>query len=108
MTASKRDRRVTIERRAAGAPDAYGKLAPAWEPVCTAWAEVKEIATRERLRAAQVLGARAATVTILHREGLDAAMRVRFGGATWRIVGLAEVGRRQALQLTVEALEAKQ
>jgi SPP1 family predicted phage head-tail adaptor len=107
VTASKRDRRVTVERRATGAPDAYGKPAPTWEPVCTVWAEVQEVVARERLRAAQVLGARSATITILFREDLDAAMRVRHAGAVWRIVGLAEVGRRKALQLTVEALEAK-
>ena len=100
--AGARNRFIFIERRDALAVDEFGKKV-GWSRVCGVWAEVLEATARERNVAQGTLPVRAATVTMLYREGITAAMRVvRQDGTAWNITGLCELGFRRELQMTIE------
>jgi len=108
MEAGRRNRRITIQRKAAAPLDQYGHPTPgreAWEDVATVWAEVLETTARERLVSAQVVAARAATVRILYRPDVDSHMRVLYKGMRWAIKSVTELGFREALEMTIEAVE---
>ncbi|WP_373047182.1 phage head closure protein [Vulgatibacter sp.] len=109
IAAGRLDRRIVIERSAETELDEYGHPKPGagarWVEHAAVWAEVKETAARERTASPQVLAKRAATITIRWRSDVTTHMRVAYGGSHWNIRGLAEIGRREGLQLAVEAIE---
>lgn len=104
MRAGRLDRRITIERPASTI-DPEGAEVPGWATHATVWAEVHMVAAKERLGAPQTLGVRTAKIRIRHRSDLGPEMRIRYGGAVWGIDGIAELGRREALEILATAIE---
>ncbi len=108
MRAGQLDKRVTIARRdPAAGRDAYGKPIPGTVAIATVWANVADVTARDRVAAPQVMGVRSARVTIRWRAGVESDHVLLFDGRVWAIRGIANLGRREWIQLTVEAVEVR-
>lgn len=105
MRAGRLDRQITIERPASHI-DANGAEVSGWVEHCRPWAEVLEILAKERLAAPQTMGVRTAKIRIRYRSDIDSTMRIRHNGMWWGINGIAELGRREALEITATAQAA--
>lgn len=98
------DRRITLQREQetqtpSGAP------VREWVDVATVWASMRQMPGRERWQAPQALAVRTATWRIRWRSDVQETWRFLFRGEVWRIDGLAEIGRREGLEITATALE---
>lgn len=102
MRAGRMDRRITIERRA-DVQDAAGEPVPGWDLVAERWAQKRDVRGRERFAAEQEIGEETAVFVIRWLAGIDSSMRIRHDGKVYGIVGLAEIGRREGLEITATA-----
>ena len=108
MQAGKFDRRITIERFAAGSPavDAFGGESGAWGALATVWAQRTPVSDGEKWRAQEV--AAAITERFLIRwsstvSGVSAKDRISYNSRLYDISGVKEVGRRQYIEITAAA-----
>lgn len=76
--------RVTLQS-AAETPDGGGGFTTAWSDVATVWAAIEPLKGTERLRAEQLENPVTHRVTIRHRAGVTAKMRVAFGARVFNI-----------------------
>jgi len=72
------NRRITIQRRQAG-QDGYGQRLAGWDNVITCWAAITPLSGRELITAQAVQAETTHEITIRHRPGIVAAMRVLYG-----------------------------
>ncbi len=95
------DRRVVI-RRAAAVRDQYGQQIKTWSDAATVWAAIEWIKDGERWRAGERGVDVAARLTLRWKAGVVASQdRVVIDGDEYEVVGLKEIGRRRALEVTV-------
>lgn len=93
------DRRITIEQLVETQDD-VGQPIQTWTERATVWAGRRDIRGRERFMAAQELAERSATWVIRFRDDVRATDRlIDDTGAAWDIEAVAELGRRQWLEL---------
>ena len=104
LPAGKRDRRVVIQA-ATQTQNSFGEPVESWSTVTTVWAEVRPISGQMRFTAARELSTEAALFRILYLSTLTERHRLSYNGKAWKIVGLAEIGRRQGWEITAEATE---
>jgi SPP1 family predicted phage head-tail adaptor len=98
MRAGRLDRRVTLQQRTL-AQDAQGQQIETWTDVDTVWASKRDLRGREFF-AAEATNAEASTVfEIRYRADVTVLNRLVYAGVTHRIIQVAEIGRRQGLQL---------
>lgn len=106
MNAGRLDRQVIFER-----PDPHvdgsGAEVPGWIEHAEVWAEVMPIIAKERIAAPQTMGVRTAKIRIRWRKDITSDMRIRHDGAWWSIDGIAELGRREALEILATAIEGQ-
>jgi len=98
------DRTITIQRPVADT-SFDGSGSGTWEDVATVRANVKDmtIARAERMAEVVNIASRPATILIRHRDGITADMRIIYGDRVMQIIsGPAEIGRREALQMTAQ------
>ena len=104
MRAGKMDRRIVIERYIE-TQDASGQPVRSYEPqepVATVWAEYVPARGGEALAANQAQVASLGGVfRIRWMAGLDETMQVIHEGEVWGIDAIAEIGRREGLELQV-------
>ena len=86
--------------------DEYGAEIPAWVVVAEVWAKVTPVFASERNAAPQTMPVEQATVLLNWRTDITAAWRIRYRDKDWQITGIAPVGRDEALQLTMQIVEA--
>ncbi len=105
LDAGRMDRRITIQRIAATAPDGHGGTRETWGDLVTVWAEVKPISDGERWRAEQSQVAATATHRFRIRWGLGVTPldRIRFEGREFEISGVKEIGLRVGQEITAVA-----
>lgn len=105
LEAGKLDRRITIER-ATIARDEFNEAEKMWSPLATVWAEKLEVSDAERV-AAQEVGAELTTRFRIRYSSLTADIspldRCTYGGRTYQITGVKELGRREGVELTTTA-----
>ena len=102
LNAGQFDRRVIIESSTAGRSTATGAEVLTWATFATVWARVVESATAsdEGMTEGVSTYARPTRVTIRYRSDISPKMRINLGsGRLLQIIGTAEVGRREALQM---------
>lgn len=101
LQAGQLDRQVTIQRRAETRETALGSVQVTWPVLATVWAQVVESSTAsdEAMRAGVQTFARPSKVRIRWRSDIDTTMRINHGGQLLQILGIAELGRRQGLEL---------
>lgn len=102
IAAGKLDRRVTIEQPSVAA-DAYGGQVTTWTTFKVAWAEVRPIRGAERFEAMAQRAARFEVFRIRYLSGVTPKMRIVWDGRVYNIRNIAEVGRREGLDLMAEA-----
>ena len=89
MQAGPLSSRIAIQRKTAAA-DAWGTPEPqGWEDVAKVWSNVRHQSGSESIRAGADVSIVRASIRIRWRTGIDAGMRVRYGGQ----VGDIEAGR---------------
>lgn len=104
MRAGELDRRITLlEEQETLSPS--GASVRQWVPVASVFASFRPLPGRERYQAPQTLAVRTGTWRIRWRSGIHEVMRFRFRGELWRIDGLAEIGRKEGIEITATALD---
>lgn len=98
MQAGRLDQRVTIERKTATRA-ANGEEVVAWSALDTVSAEVKQLRGKEFFAAAQMQGAVDHQVRLRYRSDITRDMRLNWHGQLLDIVGIAELGRREGLEI---------
>ena len=102
MDAGKLDRRVTILRYSM-TRNADNEPIETWSDLATVWASKKDISDGEKVRAAQI-GASLSTRFQIRWSSLVADVnpkdRLRYGGRTYEIVGVKELGRRDGIEIS--------
>lgn len=99
------DRRLSLLQKQT-TRDEYGSEISTWVVVAEVWAKVTPVFARERNAAPKTMPVEQATVLINWRTDISSAWRIRYRERDWQITGIAPVGRDEALQLTVERVEA--
>ena len=106
VSAGELDQRVTFETRSVARDATFGSEVPTWTPDASdTWAKVWQSSTVAGLSAGQgesiVSVARPTRVWIRWRTGIDRTThRLRWRGQLLRIIGTAEIGRGQWLELS--------
>lgn len=93
------DRRVQLQAPAVSRDSSFGAETVTYSTSATVWARVAEALAPETTQAEQRVATRKVSVRIRYRADVLPTWRVKFGNRAWRIDGLAEVGRRQYLDL---------
>jgi len=98
MQAGRLDRRITIQaptvtKSASGAP------VEGWADVATVWAAVNPKSGREYWSAQQRVAELDSVFRIRYRTGVTRQMRIAYGGEYYDIADVAEVGRREGLDI---------
>lgn len=97
------DRRVTIEQPPTGRDD-YGAVTGDWTEVATVWAGKRDIRGSEFFADRQHEAQRETTWRIRYRTDVTETMRLTDDeGVVWDIQGIAEIGRREGLDLMCTA-----
>ncbi len=105
MRAGRLDRRVTLQRRVI-TRDAAGGAIETWTSAFSCWAERRDVRGSERLEAGAEVATHEATFRIRWRAGIDATWRLVEGTVAWDVEGIAELGRRDGLELTCRRTRA--
>jgi len=100
MRAGRMDRLIRIETLTVG-KDTQGGPTESWALLAEVWAEVKAFSGTERLLAAQVTPQALLKFRIHWRDDFDETARIVHDGRNYDIQPpLAEIGRRQGLEIT--------
>lgn len=100
MRAGKLDRRVTIRRFIADAPNEFNEALGAWTDVATVWAQQRPNRGSERFAGGQIGSAAVMTFHIRHRADLTALDRIVFDGCEYEIIAPPrELGRRVVTEI---------
>jgi SPP1 family predicted phage head-tail adaptor len=81
-----------------------GDVVKTWVTLATVWADERPMRMDERYASDARHSMRVANFRIWFRDDVTPEMAVEFEGLTWRITGLAEVGFREELDITAEAI----
>ena len=101
MRAGRLDRRITIEQPTA-AVNTFGEPVQTWADLATVWASVRAKSGREFFAGGEQ--ATADTVfRIRYRSDVTRVMRISYGGAVYDITAIAEIGRREGLEIIATA-----
>lgn len=105
LAAGKMDRRILIESRSV-ARSASGEETETWSTFATVWARFQPMTGREFYSAggSQNVPAETARFTVRYLDGVTAQHRIVHGSKTWNIRNVAEIGRREGLEITAEAV----
>ncbi len=104
ITAGRLDQRITLQA-ATVTRDAVGGPMEAWADLVTLWANVRDLSGKAIHEAEQVGSSVTRRVTIRHRSGVTAALRVKFDDArVAKVAYVREVGRREFIELDCEML----
>lgn len=105
LAAGSLDRRIVIESRSVTRSES-GEETETWATFATVWARKQPMTGREFYSAggAQNVPAETARFTVRWLTGITAQHRVVEGGKTWNIRNVAELGRKEGLELTAEAI----
>lgn len=99
------DRQIVIQVRTETEDGDTGGKVATWGTHATVWARVRESATAAGLSSGGPMEtyARPHEVLIRWREDFDKdSMRISYGGRILRVIGSAEMGRRDAIKLTCQ------
>ena len=98
MKAGRMDRRITIEE-IVESRDSYGAVIKTWALFATVWAEVRPVRSRELIASAKVTAEFDTVFRCRWLDGVLPSMRVVHDGAAYDVTGIAEIGRRDGLEI---------
>ena len=102
LSAGRLDRRVTIETPTDGV-DGSGAPSATWAALATVWADVRPISGREFVAAGQTAAEATTRITIRWRADITTRHRIVHGATIYSIEHVAEIGRREGLDLMCRA-----
>lgn len=102
MLAGRLDREVDI-LESAGSQDDTGDDRRTWSVVATIWAEKQDLAGKTFFAARQDNSEITTRFRMRWRTGLSADNRLRYDGVDYEIVSVAELGRRDGLEVMTRA-----
>jgi SPP1 family predicted phage head-tail adaptor len=103
MRAGTLDRRIIIQTCVATTKDASGGTTETWSDFGTFWAEKRDLTGREFLAAGQLNAEVTTRFRMQWRTGIDVKQRILLDGFTYQIVNVAEIGRRDGLEILARA-----
>jgi SPP1 family predicted phage head-tail adaptor len=98
----RKNRLVTIKRKVL--TNTGGDVAETYATVAKVWADFRPLRMDERFTSDARHSARVGNFRVYHRDDLTPDMVIEWDARTWRILGLAEVGYRDELDVTAEAV----
>ena len=104
MKFGRMDARITIQRATVVTND-YGESVPTWATLATVWADViwREGSGAERIASDQILSKQPVHFLIRYSttvSSVSAKDRVAYGGKSYEIETIQEIGRNDGLRLT--------
>lgn len=104
MRAGDLDRRATLQQRVLGTPSDRGAKPESFSDLATVWASRRDVVGREFLAAGQPHAEGTSIFELRFRSDLTPIHRVVCEGVTYDVLHVAELGRREKLQLTCRKL----
>lgn len=104
MLAGPLDRRVTLQQPVRGTRSAAGDTPITYSTVATVWASKRDIRGREALAGGAPLAEVETMISIRYRSDIRPSWRVVLDGRNYDIVAIAELGRRDGLELRCVAV----
>lgn len=98
MRAGRLNQRIIIQTKSVTRA-ANGEEVVSWVALATVWAEVSQIRGKEFFAAAQMQGVMDHQIRIRYRTDVTRDMRISWRGQTLDIVSIAELGRKDALEI---------
>lgn len=105
MYIGKMDRQVEIQYRA-NTQDSTGEDVPTWKTLARVWAQATPMNAKERFASEMERESKVYTFRIRYIKGVQADMRLVHESQNYRITGIAEIGRREGLELTAEYFQS--
>lgn len=105
MEIGRLSRRIEIQQATVTLDNVGGEVRT-WSTVVRCWAQSRSITARERFASEQIREAREEVFIIRYRKDITPEMRIVFQEKKYRIVGLAEIGQKSALEITAEYIQA--
>jgi SPP1 family predicted phage head-tail adaptor len=107
MNFGKFDRHITLLKPVAPAQNAYGETAPlSYVEVGKVYAEQKYAAGSEAFQAQELTAVQLVNWQLRYRADLNPTWLLAYGGNTYEITAVAEIGRRAGLTLTTRTRPA--
>ena len=103
--AGKMDRLAAISSRTLS-QNSYGEQIETFATLATVWAEKVELSGQEQVAAQQVSAEVMTIFRIRWRSDVTATCRLLVDGVTYMIAYIAELGRRERLELTCKTVAA--
>jgi SPP1 family predicted phage head-tail adaptor len=104
MKAGSLDRRITIQQPTE-TQNSFGEIVVSFSNFAEVWAEVIPLSGRELITAGQVLPEATLRITIRWLAGINEKFRILYEGVAYDIQHIAELKRREGLQITVKRPE---
>lgn len=98
------DRKIIIESTSESR-GAFGEVTDTWATYATLWAQAIPISGKERLASDRTVAVRGYKFKTRWISGVTAKMRVSYDGEYWNIIGIAEIGRREGLEIIAEVVD---
>lgn len=98
MKAGRLDQKITILRQTTTIGKA-GNVTGPWNTLATVWADVTQVKASEFEAESEEGYLEQKKFTIRYLRGLTTKDRIFHNGATWDILGMTEIGRKEGLTL---------
>lgn len=103
MRAGQLDRRVELQHRVLGSRSASGEQAVTYATYATVWAGKRDLRGREYYAANQMNAEASTAFTMRYRSDVLATDRIVLDGMNYNVRHIAEIGRRQGLEIQTTA-----
>jgi SPP1 family predicted phage head-tail adaptor len=104
MKGEKLDRRVDLQHRTLTRNTTNGEEVETWSTYAAVWAEKKDVRGREFFAAQQSNSDITTTWRIRYRGDVVATDKLVHGGLSYNVTSIAEIGRRDGLELQATAV----
>lgn len=101
MNIGRMDRLIEIQYPERTA-NAIGEKIETWTRFAKVWAQATPLRSTERFTSAQERLSKVYTFKIRYLKNLGPEMRIYYETEYFRIVGIAEIGRREGIEITAE------
>ncbi len=98
------DRRVTIQRCQRAQIAGSGETISVWSDIVTVAATVRQANGREFLAGSAIVGEQRAVFVVRFRADVSQLDRIAYGGRTFDIDDIREIGRREGLEIHAKAV----
>ena len=96
------NRRITLKRPTL--TNTSGDAVSTLQVVDTVWCDVRPMRVDERFQSSALHSVRTSNFRIYYRSDVTPDMLLGYDGLDWKIVGVAELGFRDGLDITAEAV----